>query len=209
MRVYGRSLGVGLLLIVSAAVPISVQARGHSKHYDLSDTCSLPHPATATMSLNGALATVDFSPNGNGEALILRAIGAARQSILIQAYSFTDRRIVAALGKAKARGVDVRVILDKSDSQSYEGHEPVASVIRAEQIPVWIDTSVNIAHNKVMIIDELDLITGSYNFTYSAAHRNAENLLYIRKATTLAAAYVSNWYWRKSCAKPYTGHPLT
>jgi len=140
--------------------------------------------------------------------MILRAISAAQHSVLIQAYSFTDRRILSALGRARARGVDVRVILDKTDTQWYEGHVPLASVIRSKQIPVWIDTSVNIAHNKVMIIDSHDLITGSYNFTYAAAYDNAENLLLIRNAPKLVAAYISNWYWRQSCSKPYVGQTL-
>lgn len=149
---------------------------------------------------------VDFSPGGAGEALILDAIAAARSSIRVQAYSFSDRRIQRALGAAKARGVDVEVILDKTDTESYERHQPVAEVIAAEGIPVWIDGSVRIAHNKVMIIDSADVITGSYNFTYAAAYDNAENLLYIRNAPALAREYLANWNWRRSCSQPYRGN---
>lgn len=35
-------------------------------------------------------------------------------------------------------------------------------------------------HNKVIVIDDEILITGSFNFTDSAEMRNAENLLIIR-----------------------------
>jgi len=65
------------------------------------------------------------------------------------------------------------------------------------------------AIDKVMIIDGNGLITGSYNFTYSAAYDNAENLLYIRNAPALVKAYINNWRWRQSCSQPYTGRPLT
>ncbi|MGH8283161.1 MAG: phospholipase D family protein [Gammaproteobacteria bacterium] len=202
---YGKFVILMLgLTVLTATTP--ALARRHAQRFTLSESCTLPHPPTTTISLTGAQATVDFSPEGGGTALILKALAAARHSIRVQAYSFSDRRILTALGQAKARGVDVRVILDKTDAESYEHHQPVAAVIAAEGIPVWIDASVRIAHNKLMIIDGNDLITGSYNFTYSAAHYNAENLLYIRNATALVKAYIANWNWRQSCAKSYSSH---
>ncbi|HVC37359.1 MAG TPA: phospholipase D-like domain-containing protein [Gammaproteobacteria bacterium] len=197
-----------MLLLAALAASMPTQARHYPKHTKLSESCTLPHPAQTTATLTGAKAMVDFSPGGDGEALILQAIAAAQHAILMQAYSFTDRRIITALAEARARGVEVRVILDKTDTQPYEGHEPVASVISSKQIPVWIDSSVHIAHNKVMIIDGNDLITGSYNFTYSADYDNAENLLYIRNAPQLVKAYISNWYWRQSCSRAYAGKSL-
>jgi phosphatidylserine/phosphatidylglycerophosphate/cardiolipin synthase-like enzyme len=171
------------------------------------EACSLPHPPQTSVMLNGVQALVDFSPDGDGQKLILQAIAEAKRTILVQAYSFTDRRIIAALGQAKARGVEVRVILDKSDALPYEGRTPMALVISAEHIPVWIDSLVHIAHNKVMIIDGGELITGSYNFTYAADYDNAENLLLIRNAPRLVDAYISNWKWRQSCSQPYRGEP--
>ena len=195
------------LLTVLAALGICapVQARQHTQHFVLQESCSLPRPPQSTLALTGAQVSVDFSPGGGGERLILDAIAAAHSSILVQAYSFSDRRIQRALGQAKARGVDVQVILDKTDAEPYEHHPPVAAEIVAAGIPVWIDSSVRIAHNKVMIIDAADLITGSYNFTYAAAYDNAENLLYIRNAPALAGAYTANFHWRQSCSRVYTG----
>ncbi len=209
MRISCRRFVIGILLLVALSISMPALARHYSQHFKLSESCTLPRPAQITATLNAAQVMVDFSPGGDGEALILQALAAARHRILIQAYGFTDRRILAALGRAKARGVEVKVILDKTDTQWYEGHGPVASVISAMQISVWIDTSVNIAHNKVMIIDDTGLITGSYNFTYAAAYDNAENLLYIRNAPALVKAYINNWRWRQSCSQPYTGRPLT
>ncbi|MGB9429046.1 MAG: phospholipase D family protein [Gammaproteobacteria bacterium] len=201
----GKS-AVCFVLLAMLAVPTPVLARHHARHQVLAESCSQPRPPQTTVSLTGVQATVDFSPDGGGQALILQVLAAARHSILVQAYSFSDRRILAALGAAKARGVDVRVILDKTDAESYQHHKPVAAMIAAQGIQVWIDDSVRIAHNKVMIIDGTDLITGSYNFTYSAAHANAENLLYLRNAAALVQAYIADWNWRQSCSRAYTGH---
>ncbi|MGH8279830.1 MAG: phospholipase D family protein [Gammaproteobacteria bacterium] len=191
-----------LVVLVVAAVPGAL-GRRPARLFTLDESCTLPHPPQAQLSLTGAAATVDFSPDGGGEQLILGAIRAARSRIRVQAYSFTDRRIQRALEAAKARGVDVEVILDKTDAEPFQHHRPVAAVLAAAGIPVWIDASVRIAHNKVMIIDGADLITGSYNFSYAAAFDNAENLLYIRHAPALAEVYLSNWNWRQSCARPY------
>lgn len=198
-----RMLSLGLMMTAATGSP--AWANHPPKYSRLAESCSLPHPPQSTVALNGAQALVDFSPGGDGQRVILQAIADAQHTILAQAYSFTDRRIITALGKAKARGVDVRVILDKSDARPYEGHTPMASVISAEHIPIWIDSSVRIAHNKVMIIDGKELITGSYNFTYAADYDNAENLLVIRNAPQLVEAYMGNWKWRQSCSQSYDG----
>ncbi len=61
---------------------------------------------------------------------------------------------------AKKRGVDVKAILDKSHwTEKYSG----ATYLSSHQIPVLIDDKHAIAHNKVMIIDDNTLITGSFN----------------------------------------------
>ena len=198
-----------LCMAVFLAAPAPGWTQNSASHASQqTGTCGLPHPPQSRIVLSGVRATLAFSPAGDSEQLILRAIAAAQHEILVQAYSFTNRRIISALGKARARGVNVRVILDKTDTQPYEGREPVAAVIRAERITVWVDSKVNIAHNKVMVLDDKSVITGSYNFTYSAEYDNAENLLYFRDAPQLAKAYADNWRWRRSCAQPYEGQPV-
>jgi phosphatidylserine/phosphatidylglycerophosphate/cardiolipin synthase-like enzyme len=63
-------------------------------------------------------------------------------------------------------------------------------------IAVWVDTRVAIAHNKVMVVDGVTVITGSFNFTAAAQNRNAENLLVIRDPA-LAARSRENWQRRR------------
>jgi phosphatidylserine/phosphatidylglycerophosphate/cardiolipin synthase-like enzyme len=69
----------------------------------------------------------------------------------------------------------------------------------AQQILLRLDASHAIAHNKVIVVDEELVITGSFNFTNSAQTRNAENLL-VLKSTELAKSYKSNWqtHWNHS-----------
>ena len=136
-----------------------------------------------------------FSPHGQGERLIVSAIADAKQQILVQAYGFSNKAILAALADAKRRGVDVEVILDKSNDRGrYSG----ATYVVNAGIPVWIDNTVAIAHNKVMVIDSASVITGSYNFTEAAQNSNAENVLYLQHVPELAKVYSDDWNWRKA-----------
>ena len=59
-------------------------------------------------------------------------------------------------------------------------------------MPVLIDADHAIAHNKVIVIDDELVITGSFNFSTAAQKDNAENVLMIRDAA-LSARYAKNW----------------
>jgi phosphatidylserine/phosphatidylglycerophosphate/cardiolipin synthase-like enzyme len=132
---------------------------------------------------------VYFSPSGGATDAIVEAVDHARSSILVQAYSFTSETIAQALARAHARGVQVQVLLDKSQrTQKYA----VVDLLNRANIPTLIDADHAIAHNKVMIIDKRILITGSFNFTKAAEVRNAENLLVISDVG-LADRYTENW----------------
>jgi len=67
---------------------------------------------------------------------------------------------------------------------------------------MYIDGSHAIAHNKIMIIDKIKIITGSFNFTKAAEEMNAENLLII-SSKELANLYLDNWQQHKGHSKGY------
>ena len=64
---------------------------------------------------------VCFSPHGRLTETVVREIDAARQTVFVQAYSFTSRPIAAALAQAHRRGVVVHAILDKSRGREILG----------------------------------------------------------------------------------------
>lgn len=143
---------------------------------------------------------VAFSPRGGGAELIIRAIGEAKKSIRVQAYSFTNADIAKALLDASKRGVNVRAVLDKSqETEKYTS----ATFLANSGIPVRIDDEFAIAHSKVMILDEENIITGSFNFTKAAEEKNAENVLVIRGNRELAKLYLQNWQWRWDASEDY------
>ena len=71
-------------------------------------------------------------------------------------------------------------------------------------IPTKIDAQHAIAHNKIMVIDDQTIITGSFNFTKAAEEHNAENMLVIH-SPELATKYTANWKAHADHSEPYSG----
>jgi phosphatidylserine/phosphatidylglycerophosphate/cardiolipin synthase-like enzyme len=143
---------------------------------------------------------VYFSPHGGCTEAIVRQIGSAQNSILVQAYSFTSAPIAKALVDAHKRGVKVQVILDGSQRTAQYSE---ADFLTNMGIATLIDDKHAIAHNKVIIVDQHVVITGSFNFSRAAEERNAENLLVISD-DKIAQKYFTNWQLHARHSEPYT-----
>lgn len=144
---------------------------------------------------------VYFSPHGGCTDAVVAQLQGAHDSVIVQAYSFTSVPIAKALLEAHKRGVNVQVILDKSQrTEKYSS----ATFLHNSGIPTFIDAAHAIAHNKVMVIDGQIVITGSFNFTKAAEESNAENLLVITDAE-LAGKYTANWQAHLRHSQPYEG----
>ena len=146
-----------------------------------------------------------FTPWDNAEAMIVDRIRGAKQQILVQAFSFTSRALAHALIAAKKRGVDVQIMADRE--QTFGGDASrIPDLVRAG-IPVALEVRYQSAHNKVMILDtgtaDAAVITGSYNWTYAAQYKNAENVLILRNSPDIANAYAANWRRHYADALPY------
>ncbi|MDE2582495.1 MAG: DUF1669 domain-containing protein [Rhodospirillales bacterium] len=159
-----------------------------------------PHPARA------AGPGVCFTPPRPGgcdpTATIVQAIAAARRTIRLQIYAFTSRPILAALLAAHRRGVDLRAIVDRSQLDDDPRDAAAVARLAAGGATVLVDTVPGLMHDKIMIIDAAEVLTGSFNYTWSAEHRNAENLLVLRDPA-LAARYARNWAVAAARALPY------
>lgn len=144
---------------------------------------------------------VYFSPKGGCTEAITEAVGKAKESVLVQAYSFTSTPIAKALSDAQKRGVKCQIILDKS--QKTEKYSEADFCAHAG-ISTYIDATHKIAHNKVMVIDSKTVISGSFNFTKAAEEGNAENIL-ILESPELAKKYTANWQEHLKHSEKYDG----
>src|SRR5579863_9652735 len=137
-------------------------------------------------------------PGCDGTKFIADAIDGARRELRIQFYNFTSAPIAAAIIRARQRGVDVALLLDRI-SPCQRG--AVADEVKAAGIPVAIDRAVRIAHNKVIVIDRSRVIEGSFNAS-AAAMKNAENTNLV-SAPAIADAYRAQWERRAAFSVPY------
>lgn len=157
-----------------------------------------------SLSAQGVLQAA-FAPWDNIEELVVDAIGGARRQILVQAYLLTSKTIASSLVAAHRRGVDVCVMLDAE--QLLKAPASAAPELAEAGIPVWLETKYQNAHNKIIVIDaggpDAAVITGSFNFTWTAQHKNAENILVARNNPALAARYATNWERHRQDATPY------
>jgi phospholipase D len=156
---------------------------------------TLPVASLAT----GAAVAVCFSPEEDCTAFVVDAIDRAEAQILANAYGLTtSSKAVDALVRAKQRGVDVRLIADRTTPcERNSGIDPLAH----SGIPIWIDHGARIAHSKSMVIDNQVTLTGSMNWTGGAA-QNSENLNLVA-SKIIAAAYAGHWNQRLALSSPY------
>ena len=139
---------------------------------------------------------VAFSPKQGAEALVLKAIDSARSSIKVMAYSFTSSRVTAALLRAQKRGVAVSLVADEEHNLK-SGASPKAraafSALSLAGAQVRVISAFAIHHDKVLIVDDLHVQLGSYNYSESAATRNSENVLVNWNNPALAAVYADHF----------------
>jgi len=126
-----------------------------------------------------ALAKIElyFSLYDDPESIIIKNIDNAEEFINIAMYTFTDREIAQAILRAKDRGVDIKIYLDRS--QVNAKYSKSRYFINNGMEGIRISSNNYIMHNKFAVIDNEIVITGSYNWTASAGKRNDENLLVI------------------------------
>jgi phospholipase D len=154
-------------------------------------------PASSLAS--GAAIAVCFTPEEDCAPVAVRAINNAEHEILVGAYGLTTGSgIVEALVRAKERGVDVRLIADRTTPcERGSGIEPLS----AAGVPIWIDAQARIAHAKTMVIDSAVTLTGSMNWTRGAAV-NSEDLNLI-SSPAVAVAYAGHWRDRLTISSPF------
>ncbi len=133
-----------------------------------------PYPS---ITIDGTLLEIYFSPDDGTERALLNLINSAQNSIYFLAYSFTSDDIAQAMLERAATGVTVAGVFEESQYASNIGCE--FDPLSKAGINVRLDGNPNNMHHKVMVIDSKIVVVGSYNFSASAEERNDENTLII------------------------------
>ncbi len=192
-----KSYILGIIIVFIAGTALSIV-------YELTASATYSPVQAANREQPGASDQTCFTPGDNCEAMIVRTIDDAVHRIHVQAYLFTDEAIARALEDASQRHLQVTVLFDKRE-RSQPGS--VASELMKAGVKVLVDNRPAVAHNKTIIIDPASsnpiVETGSFNFTYSAEHRNTENVLIVRNDRSLAAAYERYFQQRLAVSEPW------
>ena len=115
-----------------------------------------------------------FSPHDGCVARIIRLFTSARKSVNVCVFTITDDRIKDAIVDAHRRGVAIRIISDNDKSDDLGSDVKQLSRLG---VPVRVDQTDYHMHHKYAIFDDAYLLTGSYNWTRSAARYNEENFI--------------------------------
>ena len=117
---------------------------------------------------------VHFSPDADCPNRIGRLLKSSHKTVDICVFTITDDRISREIEGAHRRGVKLRIITD--DDKAGDLGSDIERLSNAG-VPVAVDRTRYHMHHKFAIFDRKKLLTGSYNWTRSAAEHNEENFI--------------------------------
>ena len=134
------------------------------------------------------------SQNSDTTALLsqalITAINNARSTLDIAVANYNTQAVADAVCSAKKRGVRVRVLTDLGQFSIGTSKVRYLESTACGKVDVryiaygltWVHTFSQLMHHKLLIADGTHLLTGSYNWSDTAEHANAENLQWITKS---------------------------
>jgi phosphatidylserine/phosphatidylglycerophosphate/cardiolipin synthase-like enzyme len=117
------------------------------------------------------------SYRGGIDETLASAIDQARISVDMAIYDLNLWSVRDALINAHRRGLQVRVVTDSDNMDEQEIQE-----LKEADILVLGDRRESLMHDKFVIIDRLEVWTGSMNFTTGGAYLDNNNLIRIRSS---------------------------
>lgn len=126
--------------------------------------------------LNLTVLGVYFSPHGGCGDQVVNWVDRANKTVYVLIYSFTNDDIGDAVVRAYQRGVEVKVVFEKSQVSKYSEYwklQPLGTLVRN-------DTNSKLMHHKTAVIDGYILLTGSFNWSAAAEESNNENLMILQ-----------------------------
>ncbi|WP_192820227.1 phospholipase D-like domain-containing protein [Rufibacter sp. LB8] len=128
---------------------------------------------------------VYFSPGDECLQAILQFIRSAQNSLQVCVFTISDDRITQALIDAFRQGLEIKLLTD--NEKLFDKGADIRELAK-EGLEIRVDNTPNHMHHKFAVADHSHVLTGSYNWTRSAALYNHENVL-VTNDKFIAAAY--------------------
>jgi phosphatidylserine/phosphatidylglycerophosphate/cardiolipin synthase-like enzyme len=139
--------------------------------------------------LDGAPVQILFSAEDHVLSNLIALVNDAKVNIRFLAFSFTDYPLAKAMIDRFKAGVDVKGVYETFGSLS-TGSE--LKTFSCSQVPVRQDGNASFLHDKIIIIDNTIVVTGSLNYSSHADDANEENVVILDNAE-IAALYLQEF----------------
>jgi len=125
-----------------------------------------------------------FSHTDDLRSKVIEALKGAKKNLSISLFTISDNAISEAIRKVHDQGIIVKIVTD--DEKLLDRGSDIYR-LKHHGIPVKIDSDTSLMHHKFAVIDSLQVITGSYNWTRTASELNYENILITNNARIVDA----------------------
>jgi phosphatidylserine/phosphatidylglycerophosphate/cardiolipin synthase-like enzyme len=139
--------------------------------------------------IEGSGLQVLFSPEDSAMSYLIDLINHAESSVRFLAFSFTDYPLAQAMIDRAAAGVNVQGVYETFGSTA-SGAE--LKTFYCAKIPVRQDGNPSFLHDKIIIVDDSIVVTGSMNFSSNADESNEENTIIVDNKN-VAALYLQEY----------------
>lgn len=117
---------------------------------------------------------VFFSPGNECRDAIIHQLQQSVSSLRICVFTISDDRITEEILYRHSMGISIQIITD--NDKCYDLGSDIEKLCKAG-IEVKVDKTPYHMHHKFAVIDNKTVLTGSYNWTRSAALYNHENIV--------------------------------
>lgn len=125
-----------------------------------------------------------FSPGNQCANKIIALLNRAKHSADICVFTISDNNISKAIADADKRGVKIKIITD-NDKANDLGSDIYS--LAKQGLNIRIDQTPNHMHHKFALVDQSNLINGSFNWTRSASKYNQENIVVTNDAKLIGS----------------------
>lgn len=155
--------------------------------------------------LDGTPIQILFSAEDDAVDNLIALVNDAQTSVRFLAFSFTDYPLAQAMIARAQAGVDVQGVFETFGSN---GTRSELRTLWCAGLAVRQDGNSSFLHDKIIIIDNSIVVTGSLNFSSSADEENEENVVILDDAE-IAALYLQEYQklWDQAQSIPVGAFP--
>ena len=156
--------------------------------YDPNMAAFLKSPTSKTYTFDRGI--LWLLPDYSALHAIKDKIDEARLSIFVAMFTLTQTDLIEALIRAKNRGVQVKVALDRYTARG--ASKKAAQRLSDAGIETFFSAGLTLLHHKWAYIDGKELILGSTNWTEAAFRKNDDLLLFLNSLTQSHKAQIES-----------------